>query len=229
MPRPAAPPRRRLESHDDLGAVAGAEAQEAALRAAATELDRKESALRTTEVRLAQAEAERDRQAAEVGRLSAIAPPPAPPPPPGPPTPQQVTAAPPEDKTLRVSVRGKALSIAIPAAFVTAVAPLAVAAIQHFVALEREIAAMRVAFTGQQERFTALERAMATQAKEAAELRSTVARLSGYLEGALGAAGVKVKAEPGATAVDVQTEGPAPAARRQQVRLATPVPAPKAR
>lgn len=203
-----APQRARQASHDDLAAVAGAEAQEQALRAAASELERERAAGRAAEVRAAQAEAERDRLS-----VTAAA------------TPESDA---PDSKSLRVSWRG--LKLAIPGAVVAPIVAAIIATGQHFVALRDEMSAVRVAFKAQEARFAALEASAASRTSEANELRETAARLSGYLEATLRLAGVNVKAEAGATAVVVKSDPlPPSAARRPQVTVTTPVPAPAPR
>jgi hypothetical protein len=211
-PKPplVAPQRARQKSHDDLSGLQADDAKEAALRAAAAALERERAATRAEAVARAQAEAERDRNAAEVGRLSVVA------------------ASPPDSKT--VHAQGKNWKVALPIGAIVALIAPVTAMVQSCNAREQAYVALTATVAGYEASSKKREDELKTQELRITELTNTVARLSGFLAGAFPKLGLQVTAEPGATTVEVRSEPlPASAAKRPQVKVTTPVPAPKPR
>jgi hypothetical protein len=133
-----------------------------------------------------------------------------------------------EPKTIRA--RGRGWAIAIPVGLLTALAAPVAASVQHFVALEREVAATRAIVSGYQESLAKIEQAQASQQRDTQALSQSVARLSGYLAGVLPKAGLRVEAEAGAADVPIESDPvPLAMAGRPSVRVRTPIPAPAPR
>lgn len=194
-------PRPRQASSDDLGALAIADAAEARARDA-----------------LAQALAAEARTAAAEARARAL------------PAAVPVEAARDDAPTLRVSGHGWRI-VAPVGALVAALAAPVSAVVQHVITLERQAVELRMGYAAIQAQIAAAEEARAADARALADLRGTVARLSGYLTQALQATGVSVPgAEPGAELVPFDVELPrSPARAAPQVRIKTRVPAPTVR
>jgi hypothetical protein len=206
-PRPPKPSSNR--SHDDLSAVAELDAAEERARAA---------------LRLAESEATRVAELeAVLDTLRAQDPP-------------KQKPAPAEDKVLsvspeRVTFHGRRWKIIIPTALFIALGPLTWDVVTDYLETKRQLRKMLDTFGEQAKRIEEVDHHVAEVSKSNAELRETVAQLSGYLAGVLPKAGVRVPgAQPGATPIDVVSD-PLPVGDKRprpvNVRTLVPAPAPR--
>jgi hypothetical protein len=208
-PRPPLVPRPRAKaaSHDDVSALSAVDAAEARARAALAQAQAAEMARQDAEERAERAEQRRSRVEVDPSTSSDA------------------------DQVKAITARGRGWRVAIPIAALTALLAPLTAAVSHFVELERQVSATRALVASYQEQLSKLEQGQAATNRELAELRTSVARLSGYLAAILPSAGVSVPgAEAGAAAVDVETVPQAPGTpKRPKVRVLTRVPAPAQR
>jgi hypothetical protein len=222
---PPLPPRinrPRTKSYDDLPAVSALEAAEARLRAA---------------MKLAEDEAKRadeeERKSiilrSELETLKA--------------TPTEAKATPTEavvgtEKPLSISpkgvtVRGKYWKFTIPITLLLSLFPLIWTGVSDYMQLKRDLKTQTEMFSRVVTRVEEVNTYAHEVGNRNAELRETVAELSGYLAGVLPKAGVKVPgAEPGASYVHIVSD-PLPVGemkkRQKPITVRTPVPAPAPR
>jgi hypothetical protein len=120
--------------------------------------------------------------------------------------------------------------ITIPLALITALIPLIWTLVSDWTALKRDFKTQTDTYGAQAKRIEEINTYAHEVAQSNAELRETVAKLSGYLAGVLPKAGVKVPdVSPGGTFINVVSD-PLPAGemkkRQKPIIVHTPVPAP---
>lgn len=207
-PRPPKPSLNR--SHDDLSAVAELDAAEKRARAA---------------LRLAESEATRAAELEEeLNTLRAQDPVPLPK---AAPTGEKVISVSPE----KVTLRGRRWKIVIPTALLIGLGPLVWSGVSNYLETKRQLRKVLDTFGEQAKRIEEVDHHVAEVSKSNAELRETVAQLSGYLAGVLPKAGVRVPgAQPGATPIEVVSD-PLPLGDKRprpvNVRTLVPAPAPR--
>lgn len=212
MQSQAKPPRppRRTESHDDLEAVVALDAAEARLRAAKLLAD--EEAKRADEIEERNQELER-----ALATLKTVT------------TPETV---PKPDKPISLgpqalTLRGSRWKVTIPIAALIAIGPLIWTLVSDYLELKRQVKTQTTSYEAINKRIDELETYAHEVGKSNAELRETVAQISGYLAGVLPKAGVKVPAEPGAAFVNIESDPPPIGYKKQKpIVVHTPVPAP---
>lgn len=136
-----------------------------------------------------------------------------------------------ETKSMRpgmIRVTGKDWKIAVPITLVLALGAPAWAGIKHVMGAEQELKDLNKVVASFQKREEEQDKKMADLSKDITENKNTVARLAGYLAGALPMAGVSVPgAEEGAIQVDIKRDpDPAGMKRRPKVVTHTRIPAP---
>lgn len=130
-----------------------------------------------------------------------------------------------------LTVQRSGRKFVIPFALISVLAPLIWAGVTDYVEMKRQAKEMKDTFASTTQRIDKLEQKLSEQAMGNAELRETVAQLSGYLAGVLPKAGLMVPgALPGAAAVNVVSDPlPIGAKRMTPVKVRTAVPAPAPR
>ena len=215
---PPKPMRPNAKSHDDLAAVSAIDAAEARLRAA--------MALAEEEANRADAEERKSIiLSSELATLKAVKPP----------VPAAPVAVKPDGKPLSISpngvtIRGKHWKFTVPITLLIALIPLVWSLISDYTQMKRDFKTQTDTFARIEARIEEVNSYAHDVGKSNADLRETVAQISGYLSAILPKAGVKVPgAEPGAAYINVVSD---PLSlvdmkkRQKPIIVRTPVPAP---
>lgn len=120
-------------------------------------------------------------------------------------------------------VQAKGLRVGIPLAILVPVLAACWAAVQQYLELRRQVAALVTISTTKDTRLDEQDKRITDQAAKIAELRETQAQLSGFLTGVLPKAGVNV---PGTGSPIISDPLPLGARRQTPITVRTPVPTP---